>query len=1537
MKQRLLSALLVLSLLLTLLPAAALAAWDGSAAQEPQSDGGVYQISTAEELAWFRDHVNAGDYAAHAALTADLDLNSKDWQPIGLAFASAYTGSFDGQYHKISGLHIQSASANQGLFGFINSATVQNLIIVDASVVGTNNVGGIVGIAQGGTIANCSFSGTVEASSGNRRVGGILGATNNATVATTIRSCANFGTVTGYAGGIVGYGRAAIIDCYNVGDISGTTRAGGLLGQANGAVTIENAYNIGALTLSASGNRGGISAFNGTVTNCFYLSDGGLSGVGNVAEDDYAITSADGLLARLGAAFAADAEDINDGYPILAWQSGSSTPPGTTPTVSIHGGGTIYANAEAGANTSTLTLTTKNITTVTSVSWSITKRGGGDAAAIASLQPVENTEQSIVAHAAVGGVATVTATVVADGETYCESVDVAVIPDVTTVSVASIDSDNPTIAVGQTVTAVVNLRGGGAYNHDDFPALTYQWKNSTTNTNLSAATGRTFTISAADFVEWNNISVQAFHNHQPVGNPTNHAVRSADYGTLYPIAYDAGFTILTDIKADGLLNLPDSHTAGGTTAAILWQFTPNEFISAVGEITLPDTGTESVALTARFEYADAFANRSFTLTLWSPAAVEEAQNATASYLETVAASLGAWYRLVPTYGTDTNVVTMLAADLAAEGFGDVTVSLAAAEPLGDGCAIAPDGAISYFYADPADSRGLWFGRYDLTFTLAKDGATHNIAVPATIYWNQTEVKAVMTRRVLDALTDGLILDDNAALNNVTEPLLLPKTINGQKWALISWQSSHPATISVSTENQGTADTLFHPFVGKIVRGTADQTVTLTAAVTFQRSNDLLGAEPPIVLYKTFTVTVKALDGDAAAAARQALLDKLGAGFAAAGLTDAVSGAPLPFDGSKYTAANDIQLPTTRDFGVDGKYFPVTVTSSDADTIVAPDVANAARVTVYRPPVGAGAKAVTLTVTLTDAAQGLSASKSFTVSVPALTQAEIDTELALMAQVKAAYRDGILGGNDPHNVTANLSSFQEAYVAGDGSLVWVRTAQDKTNAGIVPVAMDGWYDLQSWRLFRSSNATVVTHENLFVTRSPLSKSVTISSALSSEMFGKYGARYAADPLAYSGYAALRPLYYQAVTADFTVRGLFEVQPMAFAVVENPAVTFSLTGLDGEVWITSRSADMAEGSTAYDVFAQALAAHRIEFVARAGYISAIARPDGHMLSEFENDNRSGWLYKVNGAIPNQYLSQYTLQDGDVIEVFYTRDYTVDSGYPAPGNSGGGTAAAPTQAPAVESLYTATPQADGSFAVELHSEGAVLVTLPVGAAGQIVVLVHPDGSESVLKKAFVTDGTAHLLLCVNATLKLVTSAVSFTDVHAHSWYHDAVAFTAGNELFFGTPEGTFLPDAPMTRGMLVTVLHRLEEAAAGKTAVFPDVATDRWYAPAVFWAAEQGLVTGNADGTFGPGQEITREQLAAILFRYAGVLGLNTAGRSDLTRFSDSSEVADYAQVPLAWAVHAELLQGNGTALAPSAPASRAEVAIILQRLIALIVQP
>lgn len=177
-------------------------------------------------------------------------------------------------------------------------------------------------------------------------------------------------------------------------------------------------------------------------------------------------------------------------------------------------------------------------------------------------------------------------------------------------------------------------------------------------------------------------------------------------------------------------------------------------------------------------------------------------------------------------------------------------------------------------------------------------------------------------------------------------------------------------------------------------------------------------------------------------------------------------------------------------------------------------------------------------------------------------------------------------------------------------------------------------------------------------------------------------------------------------------------------------------------------------------------------------------------------------------------------------------------------------------------------------------------------------------------------------------------FRDVTESDWFYDDVRFANQNGLFNGVEKDLFAPEEPMTRGMLVTVLWRLDGETAPKTATtFTDVDVNAYYADAVAWAAESGVVNGIGGNKFDPEGNVTREQIAAILFRYASLKGVDTAARANLATFPDAEKTSAYAHDALSWAVAAELVKGTKEGstiyLDPQGSATRAQVAAILSR--------
>lgn len=186
-------------------------------------------------------------------------------------------------------------------------------------------------------------------------------------------------------------------------------------------------------------------------------------------------------------------------------------------------------------------------------------------------------------------------------------------------------------------------------------------------------------------------------------------------------------------------------------------------------------------------------------------------------------------------------------------------------------------------------------------------------------------------------------------------------------------------------------------------------------------------------------------------------------------------------------------------------------------------------------------------------------------------------------------------------------------------------------------------------------------------------------------------------------------------------------------------------------------------------------------------------------------------------------------------------------------------------------------------------------------------------------------------------------FTDMPpAGNWAHNAIDFTVAHKLFAGMSDTTFAPNARLTRAMIVMILYRLEgEPAAAAESAFTDVRSGAWYAGAIGWAAGSGIVNGVGGGRFDPNGLATREQTAAILYRYARFKGCDLDACGDLSAFADAGSVSAFALAPMTWAVGERLISGNAiggrTLLDPQGVTTRAQFATIMMRYILNVVQP
>ena len=239
-------------------------------------------------------------------------------------------------------------------------------------------------------------------------------------------------------------------------------------------------------------------------------------------------------------------------------------------------------------------------------------------------------------------------------------------------------------------------------------------------------------------------------------------------------------------------------------------------------------------------------------------------------------------------------------------------------------------------------------------------------------------------------------------------------------------------------------------------------------------------------------------------------------------------------------------------------------------------------------------------------------------------------------------------------------------------------------------------------------------------------------------------------------------------------------------------------------------------------------------------------------------------------------------------------------------------------VELPITPVPAASSSRQAEeleitIPKNTTVKVEIPVRnvTPGTVVAIVHADGTEEIVRTSIVTKNGVALELTSSATVKVYDNSKFFSDVPAANWASDAVAFASSRELFNGTGANTFSPNAPMTRQMLMTVLARLDGTDTSGNA----------YAKGMEWAIRNGVSNGSD-----PEGKITREQLATMLWRYAG--SPSVSGR--MTGFADADQISGYAEDAMLWATKAGIIGGKGNGqLDPKGYATRAEVAAMLMR--------
>ena len=283
-----------------------------------------------------------------------------------------------------------------------------------------------------------------------------------------------------------------------------------------------------------------------------------------------------------------------------------------------------------------------------------------------------------------------------------------------------------------------------------------------------------------------------------------------------------------------------------------------------------------------------------------------------------------------------------------------------------------------------------------------------------------------------------------------------------------------------------------------------------------------------------------------------------------------------------------------------------------------------------------------------------------------------------------------------------------------------------------------------------------------------------------------------------------------------------------------------------------------------------------------------------------------------------------------------------YTAPTSGGGGGGGGGVVAPTTYDIVIPSALANTVKADKTKAAAGDTVTLTVSGEGTLTV-TDANGKTVALTDLGSGKYTFKMPSAkVSVSFKTTTDqpcdggkdcpSAPFTDVDTAKWYHLSVDYVLTHKMMNGVSSRAFAPNANLTRGMLVQILYNLEGKPKGTAANFSDVQADTWYAEAVGWAASNKVVTGYADGTFRPNAAVTREQAAAILYRYAQSKGIDVSvgENTNILSYVDVQQASEYAIPALQWAVGAGVLNGkNGGRLAPTGTATRAEIAAIMQR--------
>lgn len=1519
------------------LQATAAGAWDGKTQAEPQTDeNGVYRIGTGAELAWFV--AKSKDADVSGVLTADINLGKYAW----LNISSSKKVVLDGASFEITGLN-----ATAGLFAQIGSNSYIHDLTIRGAVSGKGSAGAIAGYASGTApkIANC-FNYAVITSTGSN-VGGLVGYTYQNAV---IENCANFGAVTGGSsvGGIIGgtvSNGSTITGCYNTAEISATgSKAGGIIGGTSSEMTVTSCYNTGKISGTASGgiagevkgnvNWSGTVQGKITISSCYSTGEAGSAVFGTVDTASSEISkcyylntlNADANAEALNEADLKDA-DLSDafgpvcgGYPALRWQTD----------VTFH-----EANGEG-------TVTAPLCTVKGYTSYSCSKCG--ESYRTAYTAPL--------------------------GHDFCEDLD---------------GSDNSCVLTAPTCTQPGRIvrtcrRDGCSETKEDIvPAKGHTPKDGTEQvftgykTYECAVCGKTYTV-------WDDDRL----GHVSYPEQTVTSISVSDNGN-YPWVYNA------DLDRFESSNQEQDKTSSTTSFAFtLSAPTVLRFGYGVSSengydkltITLAEDGgsTETLADAVSGEKSGSIKKQlgagSYTLTL--SYVKDDASKGGSDMAYVSVLTLAGMARVIVENTTfpkaEGAVWEGTLTDTWIELTGESTMMGCVVEAL-DGHTVV--GAESNYISSIDDlkeqqggSMSGWMGTLNDWFT--NFGFGEFTVAKGTLHAGD-EIRVMYTRDYgVDLGGDWNNSDTRLKALTFSTGKLAPK-FSGDTFTYTltvpEGTTSLLVTPTAANKNYQVRAYLGTQATGREYSRTSLIPIANGSVITVVCADDSWPTMNETSDGKR-TYTINVVFGTAQSSDAGVASVKVAGVEAAAGTAENSFSVTLPAgtevtaDSFEITLSDSKATLTGPAKGEDGVWtftvtaedgtavtYSVTVTVKEAKTIHATISMQAENMFIMVP---------TRVEVSSDLAERYGYADDVTDGVSALDVLVKYHELTFGEDFTKDSKSDYLVVSNGTITTVNGEKTSAFSFAVNGEFPCDKNGEYNTQYGYTgytisqtPVAEDGtveFFFYQDTSMYMDYYTWFTDTDGNRLDTFTVQAGTDFTLGMDGYMYAYGGGLKPEDRVTHG--AALDPEDIQIctvgedgtltpvegkvigengqVTLSFAAAGSYVLSAMGdeFTNIFSPwlPVTVTAAPKSNDANVSSITVAGVEATAGENNTYTVTLPYGTDVT--AGSFVIVTSDAGATVSALTNEGNA-WTFTV------------TAEDGVT-----SKAYTVTVSF--------------TEAPKSNDAGVSSITVAGFKAVA-GANNSYTVTVPYGTVVKtgsfVIVTRHPRATVSALTNTrniwsftvTAEDGvtTAVYTVTVNtaALPEPITPGVDnkkpaskpevklpFTDVSTSDWFYDDVAFVYENGLFSGTDSRSFSPNASMTRAMLVTVLYRLEgEPTVTGRSSFTDVRSGAYYEKAVIWAAANGIVTGTDSTSFSPDAKVTREQLAAILYRYAQYRKLDTDASAKLNSFTDADSVSAYASEALGWAVSESLINGASGKLMPKGDATRAQVAAILHRFV------